>query len=245
MGLRSPSRHHPRSSPPTSRSEAPLLGFVCPFNARGRESPRPDQLPGRASPVGPGIRRRVPTRRLRCRSQAFPAPQRPCSSLRRPAIFRRVAFLGFRTPGIYSNHKAPTTRRRRRALLTLLPSDWPIPRPRRGSPRAHLPVPRSVRPMPLFAFRAFVFVEVDLRHQVTINVPVTDPSLLCFRLLMGLHLRRQARLPPRDRHASRAPGPSPDQAPAALHGLLPTKADPLSREDPPIPRFLAFDRLSR
>jgi hypothetical protein len=38
--------------------------------------------------------------------------------------------------------------------------------------------------MPFFVFRAFVLVEIGLRHQATINVQMTDLSLLGFRLLM-------------------------------------------------------------
>jgi hypothetical protein len=74
-----------------------------------------------SAPVLPGLCWRVPPRRLRCRSQVFSTSQRPCSSLRRPAIFRQVALLGLRPPGVCSCHAAPTTRRRRHALLTFLP----------------------------------------------------------------------------------------------------------------------------
>jgi hypothetical protein len=41
-----------------------------------------------------------------------------------------------------------------------------------------------VRPVPFVAFRAFVFVEIDLHQRVTINVSLTDLSLLGFSLLM-------------------------------------------------------------
>jgi hypothetical protein len=44
-----------------------------------------------------------------------------CSSHCPPAIFRQVALLGFRPSGGYAFHEAPTTHRRRHALLTLLP----------------------------------------------------------------------------------------------------------------------------
>jgi hypothetical protein len=45
-------------------------------------------------------------------------------------------------------------------------------------------VPRSFRPESLFAYRAFVLVEIDLRHRSMINDPMTDLSLLGFCLLM-------------------------------------------------------------
>jgi hypothetical protein len=37
---------------------------------------------------------------------------------------------------------------------------------------------------PFLVFRAFVLVEIDLRHQVTFNVPMTDLPFLGFCLLM-------------------------------------------------------------
>jgi hypothetical protein len=37
--------------------------------------------------------------------------------------------------------------------------------------------------MPFIVFRAFVLVEIGLSHKATINVDVTDLSLLGFRLL--------------------------------------------------------------
>jgi hypothetical protein len=95
----------------------------------------------------------------------------------------------------------------------------------------------------LIAYRAFVLVEIDLRHRSMINDPMTDLSLLRFCLLMvstparwrgfrpstvTLHeqsVRRQIDHPPRFTAAQL------------------TGAGPLSPEDPPISRFLAFDRL--
>jgi hypothetical protein len=50
--------------------------------------------------------------------------------------------------------------------------------------RALRPVPRSFRPESLIAYRAFVFVEIDLRRRSMINDPTTDLSLLGFCLLM-------------------------------------------------------------
>lgn len=96
------------------------LGVRCPYSALGGESPRP--APFREPvPWCPRIRRRVPPRRLRCRSQVFSTSQRPSSSPRRPAIFRQVALVGFRPSGGCSSRTASTARRRRPALLTFLP----------------------------------------------------------------------------------------------------------------------------
>jgi len=41
-----------------------------------------------------------------------------------------------------------------------------------------------VRPAPFVVYRAFVLVEIDPRQRVTINVSLTDLSLLGFCLLM-------------------------------------------------------------
>jgi hypothetical protein len=45
------------------------------------------------------------------------------------------------------------------------------------------------RRTPFVVFRAFVRVRIDLRHQVTFNVSMTDLPLLGFHLLMGEDLR--------------------------------------------------------
>jgi hypothetical protein len=45
-------------------------------------------------------------------------------------------------------------------------------------------VPRSFRLVPFVAYRAFVFVEIDLSHRTMINETMTDLSLLGFCLLM-------------------------------------------------------------
>lgn len=45
-------------------------------------------------------------------------------------------------------------------------------------------LPRMLRSLPFFVFRAFVFVEVGPRHWAIINVLETDLSLLGLRLPM-------------------------------------------------------------
>jgi hypothetical protein len=82
-------------------------------------------------------------------------------------------------------------------------------------------------------------------HRSTVSVPVTDLPLLGFRLLMGCAPACGWGFRPNDRRASRAGGPSPDRQGAALHGLPLTGVGPLSRDDPPITRFFAFDCLFR
>jgi hypothetical protein len=104
------------------------LGVPSPLQrSRRRESTSRSGCPARAPWLCQGVRQQIPLCRLRCRSQVFPTSQRTFSSPRRPAIFRRVAFVGFRASGSCSFHESPTTRRRRHALLTFLPSSWPCP----------------------------------------------------------------------------------------------------------------------
>jgi len=57
-------------------TEAPLMGFLSPSAHMGEESPRPRRLPGSAPRFCRGMCRRVPPRRLRCRSQVFSTSQR-------------------------------------------------------------------------------------------------------------------------------------------------------------------------
>jgi len=144
----------------------------------------PFRLPDPGSLVVPGGAPASPTSPATVPLAGFPNLTAACSSPRRPAIFRRVAFVGFGPSGNCSFHEAPTTRRRRTALLTLLPSDWPCPRPRRGHPWALQPVPRSFRLEPLVAYRAFFLVEIDLGHRAMISETMTDLSLLGLCLLM-------------------------------------------------------------
>jgi len=143
-GVRLPSTvcpEAPRSRLPSQgkASKATLLGFAAPTAHTGNKSPRLVRLPRlpgstRRAPrpfpdpckhgpvVGPGIRRRFPTRQLRSRSQAFPTSQRLSSSRLRPTIFRWVALMGLRPPGDCTFHEAPTARHRRPTLLTLFPA---------------------------------------------------------------------------------------------------------------------------
>jgi hypothetical protein len=75
LGFGPPSRYVPKvpASFLSIRGTSPGVSF--PFNAYGGESPRPRRLPGPV-PRFPGFRRRVPPRRLRCRSQVFSTSQR-------------------------------------------------------------------------------------------------------------------------------------------------------------------------
>jgi hypothetical protein len=192
LGFGSPARYVPQPPPSASQSKAPLLGFVIPYDASGGESPRP--VSGRPGCAGVSAGESH-LRRLRCRPQAFSASRRPCSSLRRSAIFRRVASLGFALQGL-----VPPTKPRR-LIVPGIPSGrssrrLACPHPRRGRLRACWLLPRMVQPAPFFAFRVFVLVGIGPHHQATINPPVIDLPLLSLRLLMVCTSATGARLPP-------------------------------------------------
>jgi hypothetical protein len=125
-GVRSSFTVFPEISTLGLSTEGTSLGVPSPLQrSRRRESTSRRGCPLRAPWLCQGVRQQVPTCQLRCRSQVFPTSQRSSSSPRRPAIFRRVAFVGFRPSGNSSFHEASTTRRRRHALLTFFPSSWP------------------------------------------------------------------------------------------------------------------------
>jgi hypothetical protein len=173
----------PMSPPAASRLKAPLLGFLFPYSARGKESSRlagcPVELPGFAGNLstGPTLPTTVPLAGFPNLSAAFflspPSCHFQAGGAHGVPSFRGL-FLP-RRPGCSSPPDCP---------LDVPPVDCAAPVPRRGHPWAHRPLPRILGSVPLIVFRAFVFVEIDLRHQATINVKVTDLPLLDFRLLM-------------------------------------------------------------
>jgi len=148
-------------------TEGTSPGVPRPFSARGGESPRPahagtSRLPGRLPTV--------PGRRLRCRSQVFSTSQRPCSSPRRPAVFRRVTLVGFCPTGGSSSHEAPTARRRRRTFLALFPSVAHAPILGGGTHGRARRRPRMRDRDPFRAFKVFVLVKIDPRHRPRLDV---------------------------------------------------------------------------
>jgi hypothetical protein len=185
MGFGSPSRYVPKSLPRVSRPRAPLLGFRRPFNARGGESPRPAPV---ARPGLPGGARG-------CASGSHPASYGAAPRFSQPlsGLFLSPPSRHFQTGGVRG--VLPF----RELILPRSPDDSSPPAcPLDVSPielrvvpvlggdrsRALRPVPRSFRPESLIAYRAFVFVEIDLRRRSMINDPTTDLSLLGFCLLM-------------------------------------------------------------
>jgi len=118
-----------RRSRPRSLDRGHLSwGFIAPTALEEKRVHVRPRLPGTdLLGVTQAVRRRIPLRQLRCRSQVFPTSQRLSSSLHRPAIFRQVALMGLCPSGVCSSTAAPTTRRRRHTLVTFLPRFARVP----------------------------------------------------------------------------------------------------------------------
>jgi len=105
-----PLRLVPETSVPGLSTRDNSHGISCPFSAYRQRESTSFRLTGRPPCLGPkaspGLYRQVPFCQLRCRSQAFSASQRPCSSRRHPALFRQVALMGLRPPGIFPSPEA-------------------------------------------------------------------------------------------------------------------------------------------
>jgi hypothetical protein len=202
-GVRSSYTVFPKSPPPVSRPEAPLLGFHAPTTHQEK------RVHVRLSPAPRfcrGVRPRVPPRRLRCRSQVFSTSQRPSSSLHRPTIFRWVASMGFALQGF-----VPLTKPRRLVvvrptLLTLLPRADLSPflggdTRRRGGSYLGAFIRRL-----LFVYRVFVLVTVDrTRHPFSQRQCPTCPSWALTSSWCAPE-RNGEGFPLLDRRASRARG---------------------------------------
>jgi len=72
--------------------------------------------------------------------------------------------MGFDSTGSCSFHETPDAYRRRCALLPFLPQVALPPFLGGDICRRKDRLPRMLRSMPFFDFRAFVFVEIGLRH---------------------------------------------------------------------------------
>ena len=192
-----------------------------------------------------GSRRRVPPRRLRCRSQVFPTSQRRCPPPTVPPYFRRVTLVGFALQGFGPPNQLRWLVASRRALVTFflrigLCSSLGLRNLREAPP----PLPRMPGREPLVAFRASSRSRIGPHHQHTINVLTTDLPLLSFHLLMVRLPHAPGPSGSNTVFASRPPGPLPDPMAAALHGLPRVGAAPLSPVEPTISRFSAFGRPS-
>jgi hypothetical protein len=134
----------PMSPPTASRPRAPLLRFLCPYSARGEESPRPAgcpvELPGFAGnlPTGPTLPTTVPlTGFLNLSADFFLSP--PSCHFQAGGTPGVPPFRGLflpQRPGCSSPPVFPHD---------VLPVDCTVPVPRRGHPLAHRPLPRISR----------------------------------------------------------------------------------------------------
>jgi len=143
MGFGPPTRYFPLSPPLASQPRAPLVGFLSPS---AHQEERGHVRPG--CPVRlPGLRRDLPA------GPTLPATASPAgfsnlsatsSTLRRPAIFRQVALLGFTLQGFVPLAQP------RRLVAPGMPS-WRSSRwlrslrPRQRSQQARAPLPRMAR----------------------------------------------------------------------------------------------------
>jgi len=125
LGFGPPTRYVPKPPPLASRPQATLLGFSAP-TAHEEKGIHVSPVARRAPRFCRGIRQRVPTHRLRCRSQVFSTSQRPSSSLHRPAVFRQVALLGFCPSGVF-HPRSPGSSSQPACPPDVHPSGWPSP----------------------------------------------------------------------------------------------------------------------
>jgi hypothetical protein len=165
-GVRLPFTVFPEVSARDLSIEGTSPGVCCPCSAyRSRESTSVRLSGSASSVVHRGFYRRFPCRRLRCRSRAFPAPQRPCSSPDRPAIFRRVTLVGSSPFRGLSLPRSPDRSSPPVCPLDVLPAGCATP-VLGGGIRG-----RSSRCLghhgaePLIVFRAFVRKEIDPHHR--------------------------------------------------------------------------------
>jgi len=125
LGFSSPTRSISNPPPPTSLSAAPLLGFQFPStHQEERVHVRPlvvCQLPNARRPARPprcyrSVLPAGPTPPATVSLTGFPNLAATSSSPRRPAIFRRVALVGFTLQGVVPRMKP------RRLVATNIPS---------------------------------------------------------------------------------------------------------------------------
>lgn len=117
--------------------------FFLPFSASSIGDPRPSRLPVRAPQhlFRLGFRRKLPNLPATEPLSGFFNLSAAFSLQHRPTIFRRVTLLGFHPTGVFPTAQLRTARRRRLALLTLLP--WSIASVLSGSFLGHVPFLRS------------------------------------------------------------------------------------------------------
>lgn len=161
----------------------------------------------------------------------FPSP---------PCLFQAVGTLGVLPFRGSCLSRSPNASSALACLHGVCPARLRSSLPRRGLLRACSPSPRIIDEHLSVAFEAFILVRIGHHHNDAVGITATGLPLVGFCLLMVCTLVRVRNLRSEDRHASRVTTPSLDQRPAAFHGHPSTRAGSLSRENPPISRFLAF-----
>jgi len=105
-GVRSSFAAFPEVSAHGLSAEGTSPGVPCPFSALGGGNPRLSRLPARATPV-PRDAPAAPTPPTTVPLTGFLNLPAASSSLRRPAIFRQVALLGFCPSGVHLLARSP------------------------------------------------------------------------------------------------------------------------------------------
>lgn len=168
VGFGPPTRCFPNPPPTASQPRAPLLGFHCPYSAKGRKSPRPSgcpvRLPGFAgnASAGPTLPTTVPP-------SGFPNLSAALFLSRPPCHFQTGCALGVSPFRGLILSRRPDNSSPSACPLDVPPAGCACPRPRRGHLQARDPVPRMYDTAPLLVFRAFVRVKIGL---------VTKPLLM-------------------------------------------------------------------
>jgi hypothetical protein len=142
-------------------TEGTSLGVLCPFNAQGGGNPRLVRLPARAAPV-PRVSPTAPTLPTTVPLSGFPNLSAASFSLRPPAIFRQVAFLGFCPSGVCFLSRRPGGSSPPACPHDVSPAGCASPSPRQGSQQARQPLPRMKRLSSFFVFRASVRGRIGL-----------------------------------------------------------------------------------
>jgi hypothetical protein len=119
-------RYCPISPPTASLRRAPLLGFVAPPALMGEGSPRTTGCPAVASRF-PGKSTSGSQPLATVSLAGFLSLSATCSSPHRPAIFRRVALLGFAPSGVSSCDEAPGGSSPPACPLDVAPTDCAFP----------------------------------------------------------------------------------------------------------------------
>jgi hypothetical protein len=192
MNFGPPSRHYPIASP-RSRNRSTSRGVLCPYSARGGESPRPTRwCPKQASSrrligslvgLGPGSAGKThladygAAHRL---SQPF-SGFFPLSA--RPRFSRGWRSWGFPFRGLFLQ-RSPDDSSSPASPHDIAPAGCAAPVLGWSICGRATRVPRMIRLAPFVVFRVSVLVGISPHQRFTVSVSLTDLPLLGFLLLM-------------------------------------------------------------